>query len=273
LLEASRDLDADVRAVALSRLEEKIAEAPAFTETAFAVFAENLQHEKSPVRAKAIWGICRVQEKVPALIRDVIPLISRLLDDPDVNVRRGTVTAFAGIGAPVLNGLVVACRDDDKNVRSVALNGIRRIGRPARDASAVVLENLMQEESPTLRRESVFALESLGALDDPVVIATAIDRLNNETDFEVADTIARALSGIQQATVAIERYLQRKKIHYDYQAEHEQLWRSGGSGPSSVRGGDPNDPMSYWYGEDSVDRESEIDPRTLSGDRGIGGTF
>jgi hypothetical protein len=62
------------------------------------------------------------------------------------------------------------------------------------------------------------------------------------------------------------------------EAENQETTRADESptglsgGPSLVRGGNQNDPMNYWYG-DSDDRESEIDPRTLNGDRGIGGTF
>jgi len=240
LIEAARDSDAHVRLEAVAGLARKLARAPAFVESALIVFAENLQHENPMVRAKAISGISQVQKIAPASIRSAIPLLSNLLNDPTAPTRRETAAVLAEVGEPALDELIMACRNDDAEVGRVALNGIARIGMPARGAFPVVLEDLTHD-SAALRSASVDVLRAIGAMDDPIVIDTAIDRLDNETDFNVAEKLAVALTGVQRATEAIEKCRQRRASHEREQAEREQAERGieagegGGSRDDSER--------------------------------------
>lgn len=222
-----------------------------------AVFLEPLIDQSPSVRASAIVGLRLIAKTTPELLVPLIPDLSKHLGDTD-ETAGGVAAVFAAIGKPALDELITACRDPREAVRRTAIAGIGRIGKPAREALFAIVENLT-DKSIAVQSASIAALSAVGAMDEPVVIDAAIAKLNNENYFPVGEQLAQALTGVQRATSAREKYRQRQEDYQRWQAERDSEKSSGSRdatvwddyespGSLSLKGSPPTNYDSYTHG-------------------------
>ena len=110
------------------------------------------------VRASAVLTYADV------LGRRAIPALSRLRNDPEVIVRLEAAGALAGMGRPACNSLAGFVRDNDIEVRALAVSGIGQ----TRDASQIpVLASAAQSRELRNLRVRVEVAKALGSIGDP----------------------------------------------------------------------------------------------------------
>ena len=189
------------------------------------------------MRLAAVSGLNTLRWGAPALVLSVVPSLAKLLGDPSAPIRRKAAAIIATQGEPALQELILGCGDPDTEVREVAIRGIAQIGTRAREAFPILLENL-SHDSPAVRGAAIDALKTIGAMGEPLVIESAIRRLEAETVSDVADKLSTSLAGIPQARSAIDLYERRKEVAascYEAGGDHEEWRRSdpGGFGAES----------------------------------------
>jgi HEAT repeat protein len=108
----------------------------------------------------------------------------------------GALTALAQIKADpavLLSAHQRVLADPDTRVRSEAVNGLGRLGLPARPAAGALAQRL-RDEDPGVRARAARALGRLGRLPPAVVAALAAAR--SDPDGTVRDEAEKALGKV-----------------------------------------------------------------------------
>ena len=98
---------------------------------------------------------------------DSIDRLSKLLNDPDANVRRSAATELAGIrgtSSHLIAALALASRNDDVEVREIAVDGL---GKKAVDNHEAVspLEQALADEDHSVRLKAALAIYRIDPQD------------------------------------------------------------------------------------------------------------
>ena len=119
-----------------------------------------LYHPDPAVRCKTL-QILRSEER-----SDTAPMVEKLLVDPDSTVRATATLALVALTPQDIGRLMLdRLRDPDVRVRGVAVSYLAaQRDDDLREHAEVALAEMLQDGSPTVRRE---AARALGAMDDP----------------------------------------------------------------------------------------------------------
>ncbi len=184
---ALKDRDADYRTLAASALfalGSDAAEAvPALTDA--------LSDESAAVRA----GAAQALSVIGSPARTAERALNKLLEDPEPIVRSSAVLALGEVtGAPSVDTMVTALKDESPRVREVAAGLLSKMGGSA--APAVI--KLAQDKDDNLR---VLAIQILGRIKSADAVPTLINTLgDSETAVRNASIIA--LSQIGEPSIA-----------------------------------------------------------------------
>jgi HEAT repeat protein len=128
---------------------------------------------------------------------DILALISEL-KDKNTRVISRTVNALIKFGEPVIDPLIIALRDEDKDIRFVASKALAKIGSKA-------VPQLISELSNSQSRVRVCAVETLGKIGNKRAIEPLIETLKDEEEEDIVREYAvYALEKIGEPAV---RYL------------------------------------------------------------------
>lgn len=123
------------------------------------------------------------------ILRELAPSVAQLVNHSQASVRRTAVTVLAQSGEAGIPGLIAALRDEDENVATKAVEGLRPF--VAQSAVATALTTRLRPETAWPLRAAV--AESLGPVQDPEVVNALVNVLQNDTFAYVRVAAARAL--------------------------------------------------------------------------------
>ena len=145
-------------------------------------------------RQAAVYALGRLQEP-----RAVEPLLA-MLREPAVGTRQGAAQALQDIGAPAVDGLIVALSDRDQRVRELA---IRALGNLADKRAVEPLIACLNDRSLKVRHRAMGALARMrdprvtqpvvAALDQPAMTFRALEALAKISDPKTIPPIVEML--------------------------------------------------------------------------------
>lgn len=153
-------------------------------EESLAVLMENLHHENSNVRRRAVIALGRIggEEAIAALIH--------ALNDESSLVRLSAALALGKLGsAQAVSALISTLNDWDGNVRAGAVKALGQIGN---DVAVSTLISALTDEDNNVRRD---AASALGQIGNDVAVDALISALSDE-DSSVRQSAAAALGQI-----------------------------------------------------------------------------
>jgi succinate dehydrogenase/fumarate reductase flavoprotein subunit/HEAT repeat protein len=173
LLNALRDDDAEVRRVAADGVRELVEVLP----SPQAIAAQLLSPDPA-VRAVAVYLLSARQAGDGADYR-------RALADADHRVRIEAVRALVSVDDS--DGVAVAARDDNREVRIAVANGLATLR-----TGADTVRQLVNDADPLVRAAALAALGALGCHDDDIA---EVQRALSEPAWQVREAAAKALAG------------------------------------------------------------------------------
>ncbi len=108
---------------------------------------------------------------------DIRSLISDLRDK-NTKVISKTMNALVKIGEPVIDPLIIAMKDEDKDIRFAASTALRKFGGKA-------VPSLVAELGNSQSKVRVCAVETLGKIGNPIAIEPLIATLKDEEEDEI----------------------------------------------------------------------------------------
>lgn len=146
---------------------------------------------------------------VPAEVKESLPLLQKLLKDPDFELRMTAATALAALGkegVPAIAALAEALTDKDASVQVVVCQALAKFGKDAKDAVPALAARLKDKDLVLLA-----AAEALGTLgpvakDAAPALREAI-QAHSESGVPASEALARfahALYRIEGKSVAPE---------------------------------------------------------------------
>jgi succinate dehydrogenase/fumarate reductase flavoprotein subunit/HEAT repeat protein len=175
LLTALDDDDAEVRKVAADGARELVEVLPKPE-----AIAAHLQSLDAAVRAVSVYVLAARRAGEPTEFR-------RGLADPDHRVRIEAVRALVSIDDA--DGVALAARDDNREVRIAAANGLATLA-----AGAESIRSLLGDSDPLVRAAALAALGAVGCADDDL---PHVQKALSEPAWQIREGAARALAGAQ----------------------------------------------------------------------------
>ncbi len=117
------------------------------------------------------------------------PALARLLQDPDIQVKRAAATALDQLEAearPVIPALIKAMQDRDKYVKCSAIHALGQIGGQLGPNTALVIQGMRACLKDSLADVRMAAIQGLGMLG-PGVLGSSLDAVKGELKVALQD--------------------------------------------------------------------------------------
>jgi HEAT repeat protein len=116
-------------------------------------------HQRSSVRA----GAAKAMEWIPEASAQTVPVLIKLLEDEDEDVREISAESLSVLPEPALKLLTEAIHHESGETRKVVYMALGKTGLRARMASQILLERIRLEEDSELLAFGIDALSKMGA--------------------------------------------------------------------------------------------------------------
>ena len=131
---------------------------------------EDLSHPNPDIQAQAYWGM------VDHYPEESIPRLLKLLDQPDVSLRRASVRGLGAFGSTALQPIAeLFATSSDGTVRASCVKAYAQIASNYPEESfskeaMVVLEKALEDPSPVVSQSAVMALGQVGLQALPLLM-------------------------------------------------------------------------------------------------------
>jgi HEAT repeat protein len=129
--------------------------------------------------------------------RAVSPLLEMLRERSDHSDNDYIRESLVAIGAPAVQGLVLALQDPDSKFRFKTLSVLHRMGSVAKDSVPTIIRLLKRDDTQMVRWRAANALESVGLSMPQVASQALLKTLQQEKDANVRGVIAISLGKIR----------------------------------------------------------------------------
>lgn len=148
---------------------------------------EALKDSQAVVRSSVLSSLPIIGSDAAA----IAPEITKMLTDPDQEVRNAAQVAFYGLGVAAVPALVVLLADKEPRNRQNAANTLSRIG-PAASKAQAALVNALKDKSPEVRAAAAGAIGEIRGEPHAAVPALVL-ALKEDHSSDVRDAAAGSL--------------------------------------------------------------------------------
>lgn len=125
----------------------------------------------------------------------IVPVVIRLLNDPDPAVRRNAVIALGRIERPAAVGpLVERLRDPDAGVREASAWALGNLGEVALDQAGMALVQRLNDSSDSVK---LAAAQALGAMGATQAMVEALTEVLQQSDVQARRAAVQSLIGVE----------------------------------------------------------------------------
>jgi len=143
--------------------------------------------------------------------RGVVEALTRLLDDPDMDVRQEAATALGNYEEAAVYALPTlmteSINDMDAGVRREAVKAVSRI-QPDSESVAAALRERLLDSDPDVRREALLAIRKVSPAAKKRMLPDIIRRLD-DLDQEVRMSAVKTLAAYEISTPRVCQALER----------------------------------------------------------------
>ncbi|PKL72214.1 hypothetical protein CVV26_02610, partial [Candidatus Kuenenbacteria bacterium HGW-Kuenenbacteria-1] len=156
-------------------------------EEALPILKKMIEDEDYDVRISAAQALGNFGEKI-------LPILKKMIEDEDSNVRRTVAQTLGNLGEKALPILKKMIEDEDLNVRKIVAQALGNFGEEALS----ILEKMVEDEDYDVRISVAQALGNLGEEALPI-----LKKMIKDKHFDVRISVAQALSNLGEKALPI----------------------------------------------------------------------
>jgi HEAT repeat protein len=140
------------------------------------VLVKLLDDGESDVRRQAVQSLAVVAARTPAAREDVLAGLGKRVKDDSTPVRLDLARALPACGEGSVKPLLTLADDKEANVRAHAIDGLGKVKVQGADVVATLTKKAKDDSQPSVRQSAVRTLGKMGKDAEPAVLAALKDK-------------------------------------------------------------------------------------------------